>query len=163
MTNRIKIKTGIGFDAHRFSNDRPLVLGGIEIPYSKGLAGHSDADVLIHAIIDSLAGAALGVDIGTLFPDTDESYKGINSGVLLKKVVSLIKKEGFEICNVDAEIILEEPRLRNYINEMRRKLAGILGIDLEDVTIKATTTEKMGFCGRKEGIAALVVCLLTRN
>ncbi|HCW92942.1 MAG TPA: 2-C-methyl-D-erythritol 2,4-cyclodiphosphate synthase [Flexistipes sinusarabici] len=163
MTNRIKIKTGIGFDAHRFSNDRPLVLGGIEIPHSKGLAGHSDADVLIHAIIDSLSGAALGVDIGTLFPDTDESYKGINSGVLLKKVVSLIKKEGFEIGNVDAEIILEEPRLRNYINEMRRKLAGILDVDLDDVTIKATTTEKMGFCGRKEGIAALAVCLLTRN
>lgn len=163
MTNRIKIKTGIGFDAHRFSNDRPLVLGGIEIPHSKGLAGHSDADVLIHAIIDSLSGAALGVDIGTLFPDTDESYKGINSGVLLKKVVSLIKKEGFKIGNVDAEIILEEPRLRNYINEMRRKLAGILDVDLDDVTIKATTTEKMGFCGRKEGIAALAVCLLTRN
>jgi len=163
VTNRIKIKTGIGFDAHRFSNDRPLVLGGIEIPHSKGLAGHSDADVLIHAIIDSLSGAALGVDIGTLFPDTDESYKGINSGVLLKKVVSLIKKEGFEIGNVDAEIILEEPRLRNYINEMRRKLAGILDVDLDDVTIKATTTEKMGFCGRKEGIAALAVCLLTRN
>ncbi|AEI13781.1 2-C-methyl-D-erythritol 2,4-cyclodiphosphate synthase [Flexistipes sinusarabici DSM 4947] len=163
MTNRIKIKTGIGFDAHRFSNDRPLVLGGIGIPHSKGLAGHSDADVLIHAIIDSLSGAALGVDIGTLFPDTDESYKGINSGVLLKKVVSLIKKEGFKIGNVDAEIILEEPRLRNYINEMRRKLAGILDVDLDDVTIKATTTEKMGFCGRKEGIAALAVCLLTRN
>nr|WP_275045698.1 2-C-methyl-D-erythritol 2,4-cyclodiphosphate synthase [Flexistipes sinusarabici] len=163
VTNRIKIKTGIGFDAHRFSNDRPLVLGGIEIPHSKGLAGHSDADVLIHAIIDSLSGAALGVDIGTLFPDTDESYKGINSGALLKKVVSLIKKEGFKIGNVDAEIILEEPRLRNYINEMRRKLAGILDVDLDDVTIKATTTEKMGFCGRKEGIAALAVCLLTRN
>ncbi|WP_423782511.1 2-C-methyl-D-erythritol 2,4-cyclodiphosphate synthase [Flexistipes sinusarabici] len=157
------MKTGIGFDAHRFSNDRPLVLGGIEIPHSKGLAGHSDADVLIHAIIDSLSGAALGVDIGTLFPDTDESYKGINSGALLKKVVSLIKKEGFKIGNVDAEIILEEPRLRNYINEMRRKLAGILDVDLDDVTIKATTTEKMGFCGRKEGIAALAVCLLTRN
>ncbi|TYB32433.1 MAG: 2-C-methyl-D-erythritol 2,4-cyclodiphosphate synthase [Flexistipes sinusarabici] len=163
MTNRVKIKTGIGFDAHRFADDRPLVLGGVEIPYSKGLAGHSDADVLIHAIIDSLAGAALGVDIGTLFPDTDESYKGINSGILLEKTVSLIKEEGLEIGNIDVQVILEEPRLKNYITGMRRALAGILSIDLENITIKATTTEKMGFCGRKEGIAALAVCLLTRN
>jgi len=163
VTNRVKIKTGIGFDAHRFADDRPLVLGGVEIPYSKGLAGHSDADVLIHAIIDSLAGAALGVDIGTLFPDTDESYKGINSGILLEKTVSLIKEEGLEIGNIDVQVILEEPRLKNYITGMRRALAGILSIDLENITIKATTTEKMGFCGRKEGIAALAVCLLTRN
>jgi len=163
VTNRIKIKTGIGFDAHRFTNDTPLVLGGVEIPYSKGLAGHSDADVLIHAIIDSLAGAGLGVDIGTLFPDTDESYEGINSGILLEKTASLIRKEDFEIGNIDAEVILEEPRLKNYIAEMRRVLAGILNIDVEDITIKSTTTEKMGFCGRKEGIAALAVCILTKN
>ncbi len=163
MTNRIKIKTGIGFDAHRFTSGRPLVLGGIEIPYSKGLEGHSDADVLIHAIIDSLAGAGLGVDIGTLFPDTAERYRGINSGVLLEQTVSLIKKEGFEIGNIDAEIILEEPRLKDYIIDMRKKLAEILTVHLEDITIKATTTEKMVFCGRQEGIAALAVCLLTKN
>lgn len=163
MTKTTKIKTGIGFDAHRFVEGRPLLLGGVEIPHSAGLAGHSDADVLIHAIIDSLAGAGLGVDIGDLFPDTDNQYKGINSGILLQKTISLIRDKGFEISNIDAEVILEKPYLKSYIPEMRNALAVILNIETEDITIKATTTEKMGFCGRREGIAALAVCLLIKD
>ncbi|MCA1926849.1 MAG: 2-C-methyl-D-erythritol 2,4-cyclodiphosphate synthase, partial [Calditerrivibrio sp.] len=149
----MKIKTGIGFDAHKFSEDRKLFLGGIEIPYELGLLGHSDADVLIHAIIDSLLGPTLGKDIGQLYPDTDGKYKDIDSKILLKDTVELIKINGYSISNIDTQIIAEKPKLKDYILKMRQKLAEVIGIDIDDISIKATTTEKMGFTGRGEGIA----------
>ncbi|MEF3254396.1 MAG: 2-C-methyl-D-erythritol 2,4-cyclodiphosphate synthase [Deferribacterales bacterium] len=159
----MKIKTGIGFDAHRFVKDRKLVLGGIEIPYAYGLLGHSDADVLIHAIIDSLVGPALGKDIGQLYPDSDNKYKDIDSTVLLRDSVKLVKDCGFIISNIDAEIIAEKPKLKNFIPEMRKRISDIIGIDYCDITIKATTTEKMGFTGREEGIAAIAVSTIIKK
>lgn len=159
----MKIKTGIGFDAHRFVKDRKLVLGGIEIPYDYGLLGHSDADVLIHAIIDSLVGPALGKDIGQLYPDSDNKYKDIDSTVLLRDSVKLVKDCGFIISNIDAEIIAEKPKLKNFIPEMRKRVSDIIGIDYDDITIKATTTEKMGFTGREEGIAAIAVSTIIKK
>jgi 2-C-methyl-D-erythritol 2,4-cyclodiphosphate synthase len=159
----MKIKTGIGFDAHSFVSGRPLMLGGIEIPYHKGLQGHSDADVLVHAIVDSLAGVGLGKDIGQLFPDNDSRYKSIDSKILLKKTVEMVNDNGYVISNIDAEVILQEPKLRSYIPLMCETLAGVAGIDITDIAIKATTSEKMGFTGRKEGVAAIAVCLLIKN
>jgi len=159
----MKIKTGIGFDAHRFVEGRKLILGGIEIPYDMGLLGHSDADVLIHAIIDSLVGPALGRDIGNLFPDNDMKYKDIDSRILLKESVSLIRKAGFEISNVDATIIAEKPKMKPFIPEMRSMLADVMDIEIDDITIKATTTEKMGFTGRGEGIAAIAVSTIIKS
>lgn len=159
----MKIKTGIGFDAHRFSENRKLFLGGIEIPYKLGLLGHSDADVLIHAIIDSLLGPTLGKDIGQIYPDTDVKYKDIDSKILLKDTIDLIKMNGYSISNIDAQVIAEKPKLKDYITEIRKKLAEIIGIDIEDISIKATTTEKMGFTGREEGIAALSVATVIKH
>ncbi len=159
----MKIKTGIGFDAHRFAENRKLVLGGIEIPYHLGLLGHSDADVLIHAIIDSIVGPALGKDIGNLFPDNDMKYKDIDSKILLKDAVSLVLSAGYEISNIDATIIAEKPKLKSFIPQMREKLASVININTEDITIKATTTEKMGFTGREEGIAAIAVSTLIKK
>jgi 2-C-methyl-D-erythritol 2,4-cyclodiphosphate synthase len=153
----MKIKTGIGIDAHRFVAGRPLVVGGVEIEYHMGLLGHSDADVLIHAIIDSLAGVTLHKDIGQLFPDTDVAYKDIDSKILLQKTVKLIFQAGYSISNVDAEIIGEKPKFKNYIPSMRQTLSEIINIDMEDISIKATTLEKMGFTGRQEGLAAIAV------
>jgi 2-C-methyl-D-erythritol 2,4-cyclodiphosphate synthase len=159
----MKIKMGIGFDAHRFGENRKLVLGGIEIPYEKGLLGHSDADVLVHAIIDALVGPTLGKDIGGLFPDTDEAFKDIDSCILLEQALQMIKDQGYIISNIDAEVIAEKPKLKNFIPHMCQKLAGILHLDVEDITIKATTTEKMGFTGREEGIASLAVATLIKK
>lgn len=159
----MKIKTGIGFDAHRFAENRKLVLGGIEIPYHLGLLGHSDADVLIHAIIDCIVGPALGKDIGNLFPDNDMKYKDIDSKILLKDAVSLVLSAGYEISNIDATIIAEKPKLKNFIPKMRETLASIINLEIEDITIKATTTEKMGFTGREEGIAAIAVSTLIKK
>lgn len=159
----MKIKTGIGFDAHRFIEGRKLILGGIEIPYHLGLLGHSDADVLIHAIIDSIVGPALGKDIGNLFPDNDMKYKDIDSKILLRDAVDLVVHAGYQISNIDATIIAQKPKLKSFIPQMRGTLAPIINLDLEDITIKATTTEKMGFTGREEGIAALAVSTLIKK
>jgi len=159
----MKVKTGIGFDAHRFAEGRKLILGGIEISYNKGLLGHSDADVLIHAIIDSIVGPSLGKDIGALFPDNDVKYKDIDSKILLKEAVKFVEEAGFSISNVDVTVIAEKPKLNSYIPHMRETLSEIMRLDLPDITIKATTTEKMGFTGREEGIAAIAVSTLIKK
>lgn len=157
------IKCGIGFDSHRFDESRKLIIGGIEIPHDKGLLGHSDADVLIHAIIDSLAGPAFGKDIGMLFPDTEDEYKDIDSKILLAKVSEMIYYDDWRISHIDSEIIAQEPKLAKYIPEMQRVLAEIMGIKTTSITIKVTTTEKMGFTGRKEGIAALASSIIIKG
>jgi len=159
----MKIKTGIGFDAHRFKAGRKLIIGGIEIESEIGLDGHSDADVLIHAIVDAIAGPSLGKDIGSLFPDNDNTYKNIDSKILLKRAVELIQKSGYKISNIDAEIIAQKPKMAKYIPKMREILAEAISIDFEDITIKATTTEKMGFTGRGEGIASLATATLIKE
>jgi len=158
--NGMKFKIGSGFDAHPFVEGRPLVLGGLTIPYDRGLKGHSDADVLVHAIIDALLGAAGFDDIGTHFPDSDAAYKNISSISLLQNVVLLLKTHQIQIGNIDATIIAEQPKIRPYVHEMRNTLAAVLEIPEENVSIKATTTEKMGFTGREEGIAALATALI---
>ena len=159
----MNIKCGIGFDAHQFSINKRLVIGGVEIPYDKGLDGHSDADVLIHAIIDSLSGPALGKDIGCLFPDTNDQYKNIDSAILLSKTMQMITENRWKISHIDSEIIAQTPKINPYIDKMRTTLADIMKIDFDCITIKATTTEKMGFTGRKEGIAALAVSTIIKD
>lgn len=157
MENRI----GHGYDVHRLVEGRKLILGGVEIPYEKGLDGHSDADVLIHALMDSMIGAAAMGDIGKLFPDTDDSYKGISSMILLDKVCQALRDKGFSFVNVDVTVICQRPKLSPYIDEMRKNISDALGIDIGRVSVKATTTEKLGFAGRGEGIAAEAVSLLS--
>lgn len=154
------MRIGIGYDAHRFQPGRPLVLGGIIIPYKYGLSGHSDADVLIHSMIDAMLGAANMGDIGMWFPDTDQRYTGIDSKGLLKTAYQMIQKAGYCIINIDSVVIAEEPKLKDYISSMSEKIASVLMIRKELISIKATTTEGMGFEGRKEGISAQSVCLL---
>lgn len=148
---------GIGYDVHRFSEDRPLILGGVEIPHTHGLEGHSDADVLAHAIADALLGAIGERDIGHHFPNTDESIRGISSLEILKKIAGLISARGGRIINIDASLIAEEPKIGPHVSEMRANLAEALRIDVARVGIKATTNEGMGFLGRREGIAAMAV------
>lgn len=159
----MKIKCGIGFDAHKFESNRKLIVGGVEIPYEFGLAGHSDADVLIHAIIDSIAGVSLGKDIGNLFPDTDMAYKNIDSKILLEKTCKLVAEKGYTISNIDAEIIAQKPKFAPYIQEMRQVISKVMDISIDDISIKATTTEKMGFTGRGEGIAAISSSLIIKG
>lgn len=154
-------RIGIGYDLHRLVPGRPLWLGGIQIPHDKGLLGHSDADVLIHAIIDAILGALSLGDIGTLFPDTDPQYRDIDSKVLLNKTVHLIHQLGWDIVNVDSTIIAEQPKLKPFINEMRNTLSPILGISPDVISIKAKTNEKVGPEGREEAISALAVVLLS--
>lgn len=154
------MRIGHGFDVHAFVEGRRLILGGVEIPYEKGLLGHSDADVLTHALMDAMLGAAGLGDIGKLFPDTDEKYKGISSLVLLEEVKAEIERRGYRLANVDITVICQKPRLRPYIDEMILKLVQVLAEAEDTVNIKATTTEKLGFTGRGEGIAAEAVCLL---
>jgi len=156
----VKIRIGQGFDVHAFADNRKLILGGIEIPYHLGLAGHSDADVLIHAICDALLGAASLGDIGHHFPDTDPALEGVDSTILLAKVLESIQNLGFSIGNIDATVIAQKPKLATFIQPMRQRLADVLQIELQDINIKATTTEKLGFTGRGEGIAAQAVVLL---
>lgn len=151
---------GIGYDAHRLAAGRPLILGGVEIPAECGLLGHSDADVLIHAIIDALLGAAVLGDIGQHFPDTDAAYRGVASTVLLARVQQLLTEHGLTIHNIDATVIMERPRLSPYLPAMRRRIAEILNIAEKQVSLKATTNEGMGFVGRQEGVAALAVAQL---
>lgn len=154
------MRIGQGYDVHKLVEGRDLILCGVNVPYEKGLLGHSDADVALHALSDALLGAAALGDIGKHFPDTDEKYKGADSVLLLKEVVRLIKDEGFSVENVDVTIIAQRPKLRPYIDRMRENIADAIGIDVRAVSVKATTTEQLGFEGRGEGISALAVALL---
>jgi 2-C-methyl-D-erythritol 2,4-cyclodiphosphate synthase len=154
-------RVGLGYDAHAFEEGRALVLGGVKIPFPKGLSGHSDADVVCHAIADALLGAISAGDIGQLFPDTDPQYEGISSLTLLTQVRDLVLQKGGRIVNVDAMLILEEPRVSDCFGEMKKRVAEALEIDTSIVSIKATRNEAMGFIGRKEGAAALSVALVT--
>lgn len=154
------MRIGFGYDVHRLVEGRPLILGGIEIAWEKGLLGHSDADVLIHALMDAMLGAAGLGDIGRHFPDTDEKYKGISSLLLLEEVLKLVKSKNYNIVNIDATIIAQKPKLMPYIPEMEGKIASSLDIEPGSINIKATTNEGIGFVGREEGIAAMVVVLI---
>ena len=155
------MRIGMGYDVHRLTEGRDLVIGGVKIPYEKGLLGHSDADVLLHAISDALLGAAALGDIGKHFPDSDPAYKGISSLLLLEKVGDLIAQKSYLIENVDATIIAQEPKMRHYIDAMRENIARALNLDVNQVSVKATTEEGLGFTGSGEGISAQAVCLLT--
>lgn len=157
------MKIGIGYDVHRLVSNRKLVIGGIEIPYEKGLEGHSDADVLIHAIMDSILGALGKRDIGKIFPDTDGKYKNIDSKKLLYQVVDIMKKEGYKIGNIDSIIIAQKPKMSPHIDKMIKTLSNIMETNINNVNIKATTTEKLGFVGEELGISAQAVCILERN
>ena len=156
----MKIRTGIGIDAHRFVKGRQLVLGGVVIDHPMGLEGHSDADVMTHAIADALLGAAGLEDIGHYFPDTDPATEGISSLEILRRVMELVRTRGCEVSNIDAVLILEEPHMAPYRERMRAALAEAMGIATEDIALRATTTEGMGFTGRGEGIAACATCLV---
>ena len=155
-------KVGHGYDVHKLEKGRKFVIGGIEINHHKGAVGHSDADVVIHVICDALLGALSLGDIGKHFPDTDQKYKGIDSKILLQKVISLVKKNKYQISNVDVTILLEKPKLRNHIDLMRNNLSNIMGINITQISVKATTTEGLGFVGREEGVAAHCVCLIKK-
>lgn len=157
------MRIGHGYDVHRLVEGRKLILGGTEIPYKKGLLGHSDADVLLHAVSDSLLGALALGDIGCLFPDTDPAYEGADSLLLLQKVVQKVREKGYSVENLDATILCQEPKLRPYIAEMRRNIAEACLIEPQRVSVKATTEEGLGFTGSGEGIAAHCVCLLTEK
>lgn len=157
------MRIGIGYDVHKLVENRKLFIGGIEIPYEKGLLGHSDADVLIHAIMDSILGALALRDIGYHFPDNDNEFKDIDSKILLKRVYEIMSSKNYKIGNIDCVIACQAPRLANYIDEMRKTISDILDTDIENISIKATTTEKLGFIGRGEGISSEAVCLLERD
>ena len=158
----MKFRVGHGYDVHKLVEDRKLIIGGVEIPHYKGLLGHSDADVLAHAICDALLGAAALGDIGKHFPDNEDRYKDVDSLVLLEKVCELIRNKGYEISNVDSTILAQAPKLRPYIDEMRSKLAKAMKLDIDELSVKATTEERLGFTGREEGIAAYAVVLLMK-
>ena len=155
------MRIGMGYDVHKLVKDRDLIIGGVKIPHETGLLGHSDADVLLHAVMDALLGAAALGDIGKHFPDNDPKYEGADSLMLLKEVGNLIENERYIIENIDATIIAQAPKMRPYIDEMRKNIADALGIDISQVNIKATTEEGLGFTGAKEGISSQAICLLT--
>lgn len=155
-------RIGSGVDFHQLAEGRELWIGGIKIPHTKGSVGHSDADVLLHAICDALLGAACLGDIGTHFPDTDITYKNIDSKILLKKTIELIKAEGYSIVNIDTTLCLQSPKIKAYIKEMQNAIAGITGLTVKDISIKATTTEQMGFVGREEGLIAYATVLVQK-
>ncbi len=154
------MRIGHGYDVHRFCDDRKLFLGGIEIPHTKGLLGHSDADVLLHAVCDALLGAAALGDIGKHFPDSDNSFKNIDSKILLKRTVELIGEKGYKIGNIDATVVAQKPKLAPYIEQMKNCIADICQIPADLVNVKATTEEKLGFTGREEGISSHAVCII---
>ena len=158
----MKIKVGFGYDVHQLKEGEDFWLGGIKLDHTKGAIGHSDADVLIHSICDALLGAANMRDIGFHFPPSENQYKGIDSKILLKDVVALIAENGFSIGNVDATIALEEPKIKPHIPEMQKTLAQVMEVGIEDVSLKATTTERLGFEGREEGVSAYVVVLIQK-
>lgn len=153
----MNFRVGFGYDSHRFAPNRPLVLGGIRVPFEQGLAAHSDGDVLIHALCDALLGATALKDIGTHFPDKDDAFKDIDSKILLTKVIELLDERQWKVNNIDCTLILEQPKMKPYIDDMTRVLAEILHIDVSQVSIKAKTNEKMGFTGQGEGIAATAI------
>lgn len=154
------MRIGHGYDVHKFCDNKPLMLGGVNIPYEKGLLGHSDADVLLHAICDALLGAAALSDIGQIFPDDDESYKGIDSKLLLKEVIERVNEKGYSFSSLDATVVAQKPKLAPYIEQMRKTVADILKTDIDNVNIKATTEEGLGFTGELLGICAHCVCLI---
>ena len=156
------MRTGFGFDAHQLVENDPFTLGGVVISHHRGAEGHSDADTLIHAICDALLGAANLGDIGLHFPDTDQTLKGIDSKILLKKTVQMIAQKGYKIVNIDSTICLQLPKLRPYIPQMQEALSSVMSIPVEDISIKATTTEKLGFIGREEGVSAYAVVLIEK-
>lgn len=157
------MRIGHGYDVHKLVEGRKLILGGVEIEYEKGLLGHSDADVLLHAIMDALLGAAALGDIGHLFPDTDDRYKGADSMLLLKEVIKVLAQNGYKVGNIDSTVIAQRPKLAPYITEMRQNIASACGVDITQVSVKATTEEKLGFTGAGEGISAHGVCLLVEK
>lgn len=157
------MRIGHGYDVHKLVDGRKLILGGVEIEYEKGLLGHSDADVLLHAIMDALLGAAALGDIGHLFPDTDDRYKGADSMLLLKEVIKVLAENGYKVGNIDSTVIAQRPKLASYINQMRQNIASACGVDITQVSVKATTEEKLGFTGAGEGISAHGVCLLVEK
>ena len=157
------MRIGMGYDVHRLTENRKLILGGVEIPYEKGLLGHSDADVLLHAIMDALLGAAALGDIGKHFPDTDPAYKGISSILLLEHVGRLLEAEGIKIGNIDATVIAQRPKLAPYIMNMRENIAKALNIDIQQINVKATTEEGLGFTGEGLGIASNAICLVVKE
>lgn len=154
------LRIGHGYDVHKLVENRKLIIGGVEIPYEKGLLGHSDADVLLHAISDSLLGAAAMGDIGCLFPDTDERFKGADSLVLLSEVVRAIAEKGYSVVNIDATVIAQRPKMRAHIDKMRENIAKACGVEIDRISVKATTEEGLGFTGTGEGISAHSVCLI---
>lgn len=158
----MKIRVGTGYDVHKLVEGRDLILGGVKIPHTTGLLGHSDADVLLHAIMDAILGAAALGDIGKHFPDTDPQYKGISSIKLLEHVASLIQKKGYVVGNIDATIIAQRPKLRPYIEEMETNIAAALHIEPDQINVKATTEEQLGFTGRMEGISTQAICCLEK-
>ena len=157
-----KLRVGHGYDVHRLVEGRALILGGVTVPFDRGLLGHSDADVLTHAVMDALLGAAALGDIGKLFPDSDAAYAGADSIALLERVTALLRKHGWQVGNVDATVVAQAPRLAPYIPEMRRRLAEAMGLDVDGVSVKATTEERLGFTGSGEGMAAHAVALIER-
>ncbi len=157
------MRIGHGYDVHKLVEGRDLILGGVKIPHTLGLLGHSDADVLLHAISDALLGAAALGDIGAHFPDTDPAYKGADSLLLLREVVRLVGEQGYVLCNLDATVLAQRPKLRPYIDQMRQNIADACGADISQISVKATTEEHLGFTGREEGIAAHCVALLQRR
>ncbi|NLB80929.1 MAG: 2-C-methyl-D-erythritol 2,4-cyclodiphosphate synthase [Clostridiaceae bacterium] len=157
------MRAGIGYDVHKLIKGRRLVIGGVEIPYNKGLAGHSDADVLTHAISDSILGAASLGDIGLHFPDTDGEYKNISSIILLGKVCQLIKTKGFAVINIDCVVVAQVPKISPFVMQIRQTLATTMGIDVDNVSVKATTTEGLGFEGKGKGISAFAICMLNKK
>ncbi len=156
------MRVGMGYDVHRLVKDRPLIMGGVTIPYEKGLLGHSDADVLLHAIMDSILGAAALGDIGRHFPDTDAKYEGISSLALLKYVAQLISQNGYHIINIDSTIIAQKPKMSPYILQMRENISDALNLPIDAINVKATTEEGLGFTGSGEGISAQCICLIER-
>ena len=154
------MRIGTGYDVHKLVEGRKLIIGGVEIPYEKGLLGHSDADVLVHAVMDALLGAAALGDIGKHFPDSDPKYKGADSLMLMREVRRILSENGFEVGNVDATIIAQAPKMSPHIDTMRRNIADVLGLDVSQVSVKATTEERLGFTGRGEGISAQAVALI---
>lgn len=156
------IRIGHGYDVHRFSEERKLIVGGVTVPFESGLLGHSDADVLLHAISDALLGAAALGDIGKHFPDTDEKYKDADSRVLLREVVGLIKDKGYEVSNIDATVVMQKPKLAPFIDEMRKNIAEDCRVSIDAVNVKATTEEKLGFTGELLGASAHAVCIIKR-
>ncbi|MCU0422086.1 MAG: 2-C-methyl-D-erythritol 2,4-cyclodiphosphate synthase [Bacteroidia bacterium] len=157
------MRIGFGFDVHQLSSERPLWLGGILIPAEKGALGHSDADVLLHAICDAILGALALGDIGKHFPDTDAGFKNIDSKILLERVIELIGEKGYTVVNIDSTLVLEKPKIMPYVEQMRACIADICKIGIDDVSVKATTNEKMGFIGRQEGVTAYAVVLLSKT